>query len=53
MASYQRLSANSSQGETKEDEALHQLDKEMENVNQDPEPISTDLEEAAHPYAFC
>jgi hypothetical protein len=52
MASNQRISANSSQGEPKENETMHQLDEEMEVVNRNFEPISIDLQEASSCYVF-
>lgn len=53
MASNQRRFVNSSMGEFKEEEIVHQFDEEMVTVNQEINPTSTGLDDVASHYALC
>jgi hypothetical protein len=47
------MSVNSSQGELKEEDTVHQLVEDMEIRNQDFVPSNVGLEEATNGHIFC
>jgi hypothetical protein len=53
MASNPRTSTNLSRVGLKEEEIVHQFDKEIEPVSQDVEPASIGLEDDTSHYAHC